>query len=91
VGKAGAVRVAKGHVLGPGVDGGAQALERVRAVLAPRVEEVLGVVHDPLAPGGEEGDRVADHRQVLLPRDAGDLLEVERPRLADQGADRCEA
>ena len=48
-GQAGAVGVAERHVLGPGGDRGAQALERVAGVVAVGVEEVLGVVDHPLA------------------------------------------
>ena len=50
-GQAGAVGVAEGHVLGPGRGRGPQALERVAAVVAPGVEEVLGVVDHALALG----------------------------------------
>jgi hypothetical protein len=48
---------------------------------------VLGVVDHPLALGGQEGDRVGDHAQVLLGVDAHDLLQVQRPGLADERAD----
>src|ERR1700743_3873041 len=58
--------------------------------LAVRVEEVLGVVDDPLAALAAEGDRLGDHRQVLLARDLGHLLQVEAPGLADQGDHRRE-
>ena len=61
-----AVGVAERQVLGPGLGGRAQALERVAGVVAPAVEEVLGVVDHPLARGAQEGDRLGDHRQVLL-------------------------
>jgi hypothetical protein len=52
---------------------------------------VLGVVDDALAGAREEGDRVADQREVLLGADPDDLLQVQPPRLADDGADRREA
>ena len=65
--------------------------ERVGAVVAEAVEEVLGVVDDALAGGGEERDRLLDHREVLGAVDADDLLEVQRPGLADDRAHRGEA
>ena len=77
--------------LGAGVGGRAQALQRVVAVGAPAVEEVLGVVDHALALADEERDRRADHVEVLLARDLDDLLEVQAPGLADQRADRREA
>ena len=67
------------------------AAQRVVAVVAPGVEEVLGVVDDGLALAGEEGDRLGDHAQVLVAVDAHDLLEVQAPGLADERADRREA
>ena len=86
-----AVGVAERHVLRAGVGGRLQALQRVAGVVAVAVEEVLGVVDHTLARFGQVGDRVADHRQVLLAAHLGDLLEVEAPGLADQGHDRREA
>ncbi len=83
--KAAAVGVAERHVLGAAVDRRRQALERVSGVVRVAVEEVLGVVDHPLAAFSAEGNRLGDHRQVLLARDARHLVEVERPRLADQG------
>ena len=49
------------------------------AVVAPGVEEVLGVVDHALALGAGVVDGVDDHRQVLLAGDPGDLLEVQAP------------
>ena len=86
----GAVRVAERHVLGTGLRGGPEAAQRVGGVVAPGVEEVLRVVDHALALAHEERHRVGDHPQVLLGVDLRDLLEVERPRLADQRADRRE-
>ena len=40
-------------------------LQRIGRVGAVAVEEVLGVDEDPAALGGEEGDRIGDHGQVL--------------------------
>ena len=86
-----AVGVAQRHVLGSGRDRGAQALHRVSGVVAPGIEEVLGVVDHSLALRAAVVDRVDDHRHVLLAADPGDLLEVKSPRLADQGDDGREA
>ena len=81
-----AVRVAQDDRLGACLSRRAQAPERVLAVVAKGVEEVLGVVHDALAASAQERDGVRDHRQVLVPPDARHLVEVERPRLADERA-----
>ena len=78
------VGVAERHALGSRRDGRAQALHRVARVVAPGVEEVLGVVDHPLARRAGVVDRVDDHRQVLVRRDPRDLLEVKRPGLADE-------
>jgi len=48
---------------------------------------VLGVVDHALAAVREEGDRLGDHAQVLLAVDMHDLVEMQGPRLAHQGAD----
>ena len=87
VGQRRAVGVAEGDRVGARVDRGRQAGPGVALVVAPGVEEVLGVVDDALAGGGQEGDGLADHRQVLLARDAHDLLEVQAPGLADDRRD----
>ena len=86
-----AVRVAQHDALGARVGGGAHAVERVRRVDVPAVEEVLGVEQRALALAGEEGDRLGDHREVLLAGDAHDLLDVQQARLADERDHRREA
>ena len=85
-----AVGVAQRDVLGAGGGRRLQARDRVLAVVAPAVEEVLGVVDHALALGDEEGHRLADHGQVLVAADLDDLLEVQAPGLADERADRRE-
>ena len=90
-GQRGAVGVAQRHVLGARLGGGAQAAQGVARVVGVGVEEVLGVVDHALALAAQEGDRLGDHPQVLLWIHARDLLEVQRPRLAHQRADRGEA
>jgi hypothetical protein len=84
----GAVGVAQRHVLG--TVRRLQAGGRVSGVVAPAVEEVLGVVDHALALRDQVGDRLGDHRQVLVAPDAHDLLEVQPPRLADERARRRE-
>jgi hypothetical protein len=91
VGQRGPVRVAQDDALGAAGDRRAQAAQRVGAVVAPPVEEVLGVVDDALALRHEERDGLLDHREVLVAPDADDLLEVQPPGLADDRADRREA
>ena len=51
---------------------------------------MLRVEQNPLAGADEEGDRVADHRQVLLARGPHDLLDVQDRCLADERAYRRE-
>ena len=86
-----AVGVAQHDPLGARVGGGAQAVQRVAGVEREAVEEVLGVEQHALARADEEGDRLGDHREVLLARDAHDLLDVQHRGLADERADRREA
>jgi hypothetical protein len=52
---------------------------------------VLGVVDHALALAHEERHGVGDHPQVLVGIDPHDLLQVQRPRLADERADGREA
>ena len=71
----------------PAVDRGPQALERVAGVVAPGVEEVLGVVDDPLAVRrAQKATESAIIARFSLARDPGHLLQVQAPGLADQGA-----
>ena len=63
--------------------------ERVVAVGSEAVEEVLGVEDDLVRPRLEEGDGVADHRQVLFQRRLQHLGHVEVPRLADDASRRA--
>jgi hypothetical protein len=86
-----AVGVAERQVLRAGLGRRPQAAQRVARVVGVGVEEVLGVVDHPLALAAQERDRVGDHPQVLLRVDARHLLEMQRPRLADERADRREA
>ena len=90
-GQRGPVGVAQRHGLGPGLRGGTDARQRVLGLGAVAVEIVLGVVDHALAGCAQEGDRLGDHPQVLLAVDLDELLEVQRPGLADQRADRGDA
>ena len=83
--QAAAVGVAEGDVLGAAVDRRPQALERVAGVVAVAVEEVLGVVDDPLALLAAEADRVGDHRQVLLAARPGSPSPGAGPRSCRPG------
>ena len=67
----------------PAVGGGLEGLQGVVGVALEAVEEVLGVVDHLGDVRGEEGDRVGDHPQVLVERDAQDLAGLEVPALAD--------
>ncbi len=82
--EAAAVGVAQDEALRARVSGGAQAVDRVVRVGRPPVEEVLGVEDRPLALRDEERDRLGDHREVLLARDAQHLLDVQHGALADE-------
>ena len=83
-----AVRVAQRHGLGARLGGGTNTAQRVLRLGAVAVEEVLGVVDDALVLRAQERDRLGDHAQVLLAVDLDDLLEMQRPGLADERADR---
>ena len=88
VGQRAAVGVAQRERVGARRDRGVEHGLRVAGVGAVAVEEVLGVEHDP-APGGRHvRHRVGHHGQVLFPGRAQRLVDVQRPRLADQGHDR---
>ncbi len=80
-----AVGVAQGGHLGAGSEGGAQHLERVVAVGAVAVEEVLGVQEHPLPLGPQVRDGVLHHREVLLQRRTQCQLDVAVVRLRDEG------
>ena len=85
-----AVGVAQHDPLGPRVGRRARAVQRVAGVFGEAVEEVLGVEQHALAVPDQERDGLADHLQVLLARDAHDLLDVQQRGLADERADRGE-
>ena len=79
-----AVGVAQRHDVGPGLGRGPEHLQGVVAVGAVAVEEVLGVEEDPLPLGGQVGDGVTHHREVLLQRGAQRQLDVAVVGLGDQ-------
>ena len=83
--QAGPVGVAQADDRGARLGGRGRAAQRVGRVVAPGVEEVLGVVHHALALRGEEPDRLVDHAQVLVAAHVDDLAEVQAPGLADDG------
>ena len=83
-----AVGVAERDDLGAGVVRRPQHLERVVAVVAVAVEEVLGVEEHPLPLRAQVADGVADHREVLLERGAQRQLDVPVVGLGDQRDDR---
>ena len=70
--------------VGAGLVRRAQHLERVVAVGAVAVEEVLGVEEHLLPLGLQVADGVAHHREVLLERGAQGQLDVPVVRLRDQ-------
>ena len=87
VGQHAAVGVAERDDLGAGLGSGAEDLERVLAVGAVAVEEVLGVEEHRLPLLAQVGDGVAHHREVLLQRGAQRELDVAVVRLRDEGDD----
>ena len=84
------VGVAQHDPLGPRVGRGPCAVKRIAGIFGEAVEEVLGVEQHALALSDEERDRLADHLQVLLARDAHDLLDVQDRGLSDERAHRRE-
>ena len=89
LGQHAAVGVAQRDHLGAGLVRRAQHLERVVAVGAVAVEEVLGVEEHLLPLPAQVADGVADHREVLLERGAQRQLDVPVVRLRDQGDHRA--
>jgi len=77
------VGVAQDEPVGAGGFRRAQRRQRVVAVGAEAVEEMLGVEEHLVHPGPQERDRVADHREILGEGRAERLGHVEVPRLAD--------
>ena len=75
--------------LGPRLGRRPQAAQRVVGVGGVGVEEVLGVVEDPLALLAQEGHRLGDHAQVLVAVDAQHLLHVQVPGLAHDARRRA--
>ena len=84
------VGVTQNDPLGTRLGGGPQAVERITGVEAKAVEEVLGVEQHALAGAQQKRHRVGDHRQVLLARDADDLLDMQHRRLTHERAGRRE-
>ena len=72
----------------PAVGGRLQRPQGVVGVPLEAVEEMLGVVDHLGDVRCAEGDRVGDHPQVLVERDAEDLVDVQVPALADDRDDR---
>ena len=83
-----AVGVTQGDHLGARVVRRAQHLQRVVAIVAVAVEEVLGVEEDGLPLCPEVGDRVADHREILFQRGPQGELDVPVVGLRHQRHDR---
>jgi hypothetical protein len=90
-----AVGVAEDDAVGAAGDGGQHGGDRVGRIVLPTVDRVLAVVDDLAAMGLQEGDRVADHLEVLLGRAAEDFADVQGGGLAvdrhDRGVDLEEA
>ncbi len=82
-----AVGVAEDDDVGAGLRGRPYDRLGVLGVGAVAVEEVLAVDEDAAALGAEVGDRVADHRDVLVERRAQGEFDVTVVGLGDQGDD----
>jgi len=81
----GAVGVAQADDRRARFGGGGHAAQRVGHVLAPGVEEVLGVVDHRLALSDQKTHRVVDHAQILVAAHAQHFGEVQAPGLAHEG------
>ena len=84
-----AVRVAQHDALRARLLGGLPRGQRVFRLVLETVEAVFGVVDDRFAVVLQKADGVADHRQVFVRLGAQHLGDVQQPRLADDGDDRC--
>ena len=83
-----AVGVAQRDQVGAGPHGRADHFQGVVRVGSVTVEEVLGVEEDPLPVLAQVGDRVRDHREVLLQRGPQGEKDVPVVTLGDKGHDR---
>ena len=90
-----AIGVAQDDAVGAAGDGGQHGGDRVSRIVLPTIDRVLAVVDDLAAVGLQEGDRVADHLEVLFRRAAEDLADMQGGGLAvdrdDRGVDLEEA
>ena len=82
-----AVGVAEGRGLRAGPRGDAKGLEGVLGVVFPAVEEMLGVVEDAPSGSDDEPNRVVDHGEVFLGRDAQGAFRLKERGLADDRND----
>ena len=83
-----AVGVAQRDQVGAGLHGRPDHFQGVVRVGPVAVEEVLGVEEDPLPVLAQVGDRVRDHREVLLQRGPQGEKDVPVVTLGDKGHDR---
>ena len=73
----GAVGIANRDVLCPALNRTSQASERVFRIFVVGIEEMLGVVYDPLALLQQVRDRLLDHAQILIAIHLDHLLDVQ--------------
>ena len=83
-----AVGVAKDDAVGAAGDGGEHGRDGIGRVFLPAVDRMFAIVDDFAAMRLKEGDRVADHLEVLLGRAAEDFADMKGGGLAVDCDDR---
>ena len=83
------VGVAQDHGLRAAANRGLQCFESIGGVGLVAIEEVFRIVDHALAVIPEIRDGMLDDAQIIVGRGEQDVRDVQRPRLAENGADRC--
>ncbi len=86
--KRAAVRIAKDKTIRARILRRLERRKRVFGAILVAVKKVLRVVHDFLAMGLQEANRVTDHRAIFILGRSQHFLHMKTPALAEDGADR---
>jgi len=86
-GKAAAVRIAQHDDFCSTLLSGLNRFQREVRIPGEPVEKMFGIVDHAASLGPQEGNRIADHRQVFLLADIQDVLDVQIPTLTHERDD----
>ena len=84
-----AVGVAQNDRFRAAANGGFERFERVGGIRFVAVKEMLGVVDDAPVVGAQIGNGLLDDAQVVFQRGEQNIGDMQRPGLAENGADGC--